>query len=114
VNRVSSRTRELTFSPLSFHDTGSVLEATDDQSNLVLELREKINIRLVGVVADQKEVARQILLSLFILSQVLAALFDEIDTDGSGAINRPEFRNMLQALHLHYRSAHETHPPHLT
>jgi hypothetical protein len=68
---------------------GSVLEATEDQSQLLLELQDKINVRLQGVVADQKE--------------VLAALFDEIDTDGSGAINRFEFRNMLQALHLHYR-----------
>jgi hypothetical protein len=68
---------------------GSVLEATEGQSQLVSELQHKINVRLQGVEADQKE--------------VLAALFDEIDADGSGAINRTEFRNMLQALHLHYR-----------
>jgi Ca2+-binding EF-hand superfamily protein len=30
-------------------------------------------------------------------------LFNEVDSDGSGYINRLELKDMLVALHLHYR-----------
>lgn len=34
---------------------------------------------------------------------ILNNLYDEIDVDGSGSIDSSEFRDMLRALHLHYR-----------
>jgi Ca2+-binding EF-hand superfamily protein len=66
-----------------------VLEETEDKKDLISELQGKIQRRINGLITDQKE--------------VLNALFREIDVDGSGSINKYEFRNMLRALHLHYR-----------
>ena len=66
-----------------------MLEESQDQLDLIAELRTKITKRIKGVAADQK--------------LVIARLFNEIDIDSSGGIRKFELRDMLRALHLHYR-----------
>jgi hypothetical protein len=82
-------TNLLALPTISHCRAGSVLEESEDRNQLLFELQEKIKARIEGVVADKKE--------------VLSALFNEIDTDGSGSITKSELRHTLQALHLHFR-----------
>jgi len=67
---------------------GTIVEEEEKNQNLCNELREKVLRRLRGAVGDQK--------------QVLRCLFNEIDSDMSGAISPVEFREMLSVLNLHY------------
>jgi len=67
---------------------GTIAEAKEENDRLCSELRAKILSRVKGERMNQKDIIRR--------------LFDEIDTDGSGTINKFEFRDMLAALRLHY------------
>lgn len=42
--------------------------------------------------------------SIAIDEQAIIMLFNEVDVDSSGYINKSELKDMLIALHLHYRS----------
>lgn len=67
---------------------GEVLEETEERSQLIEELRNKITRRTKGSNLNQQE--------------LLEAVFREIDTDGSGEINRNEFQKMLIKLEMCY------------
>jgi hypothetical protein len=63
---------------------GEVLEETKERVELIKELRDKITCRTRG--------------SNFTQQELLEAVFQEIDSDGSGEINKKEFQEMLVKL----------------
>ena len=67
---------------------GEVLEETQERDALIQELREKITRRTRGSNMTQKE--------------ILAVAFREIDTDGSGEINKKEFQALLIQMDMCY------------
>lgn len=67
---------------------GSVLEVTEEKTKLVAEVREKILTRIHGKHRDKLK--------------ILQELFEEIDINSNGQVNKHELREMLRALSLHY------------
>jgi Ca2+-binding EF-hand superfamily protein len=67
---------------------GEVLEETKERVELIKELRDKITCRTRG--------------SNFTQQELLEAVFQEIDSDGSGEINKKEFQEMLVKLEMCY------------
>lgn len=67
---------------------GEVLEETQERDALIQELREKITRRTRGSNMTQEE--------------ILGIAFREIDTDGSGEINKKEFQALLIQMDMCY------------
>ena len=76
-------------SDLDLDVIGSVLEISEEKTQLVNEVREKILTRIHGKGDEDKML-------------VLKELFEEIDSNGNGQISKYELREMLRALALHY------------
>jgi len=85
----------LAISELNMEVLYEVLVNTEDMMKLADELRKKINakIRSWSGVANPTEAQER---------EFLHILFEEIDQDGSGTIDKGEFRMMLRKLNLTY------------
>lgn len=66
-----------------------------ETDHLVKELRAKIISRTLGADGQQFTDAQR--------TQFISELFAEIDVDGSGCIDKDEFRSLLRNLKLTYR-----------
>eukprot|EP01038_Epipyxis_sp_PR26KG_P010905 gene10905-14640_t len=77
---------------LNLEVVSEVLQSEEDSKLMVSELRAQLNIVIMGVGAtsldDKKKVVKQ--------------LFDQFDVDGSGEIDKTEFRALLRKLKLTY------------
>jgi hypothetical protein len=101
---------------------GEIIEREEESKVLIEELRDKVLRRIRGAEADQREVRNRLtcawgeicvtvhcymanarVLIVIVWLQAIVMLFNEVDSDGSGYINRLELKDMLVALHLHYR-----------
>lgn len=67
---------------------------TIETQDLVKELRHRINKRTINVLNSATLQDRK---------RFVATLFSEVDVDGSGLIDRDEFRRLLRGLQLTYR-----------
>lgn len=65
-----------------------VLEESEERTHLIQDLRKRLIQRTIGQGLQQRE--------------LLESVFKEIDTDGSGEINRSEFRSLLAKMDLGY------------
>ncbi len=67
----------------------------EETENLIKELRAKIIVRAFGQSAQTTSDEER--------KQFISDLFGEIDVDGSGHIDKDEFRALLRKLKLTYR-----------
>jgi hypothetical protein len=73
---------------LLFVDSAEILEESEERTYLIQDLRNRIIQRTEGRGLQQRE--------------LLETVFREIDTDGSGEINRTEFKSLLAQMDLGY------------
>lgn len=80
---------------LNLDAMNEVLENEEDTKNIVAEFRDKIQTLLTSFRPDE-------MLTIHGRKQIMLELFEEIDKDDSGNIEKIEFRFVLKALNLLY------------
>lgn len=88
-----------------------VISYMEDRELLINQLRSKIRAKIDGFNVERHKVRETIPMCVIYRSrsicvQIIQQIFDEIDQDRSGFIDRIEFRTLLRRLDLTYRYVH--------